>query len=70
MKKNKARSEATRIRTKLLKNMLKHEALRRVLADDSLAAPDLNAFTLPGPWEEEDLYKLPEKYSSQASDSK
>jgi len=60
MKKTTARSEVNRVRGKLLKNLLKHEALRHVLADKAAtAALGLTSWSLPGPGEEEDLFKLP-----------
>lgn len=55
-----AKSEALKTRGKLLKNLLKHEAVRQVLSSEAAtAALGLSSFTLPGPAEEEELYKLP-----------
>lgn len=57
---NAAKTEAMKVRGKLLKNLLKHEAVRQVLAnEEATAALGLSSFTLPGPAIEEDLYKLP-----------
>ena len=55
-----AKLEAQKVREKLIKNLLKHEAVRQILANESSsAALGLNSFALPGPSIEEDLYKLP-----------
>ncbi|KAK6623268.1 hypothetical protein RUM43_009120 [Polyplax serrata] len=73
---NAAKTEVLKVREKLIKNLLKHEAVRQVLSNETAsAALGLNSFALPGPSVEEDLYKLPpiatdctESASSEASE--